>query len=274
MLLFFTKIMVRITRLASDVNRVSAGELNYSIETVGSDEISRLSSNVENMRSTILENLEREREAREANTELITSMSHDIRTPLTVLLGYIDVMKQNSNDEMMSDYLMASELTAMRMKKISDDMFNYFLLFGSEKSAELEEYNAYTLLTQMLDEHILLLSENDFKVELSEPGWLADRRIKTDAPKLMRIIDNVFSNLYKYSDRAEPITVSLGEASDRITVEFKNKIKKNSTDVESNRIGLKSSAKLASTLGVGFECGECGAYYVTKLTLPTVQKEQ
>ena len=84
----------------------------------------------------------------------------------------------------------------------------------------------------------------------------------------MRIIDNIFSNLYKYTDPKEPITVTLGETDGKITLEFKNRIKKNSTDVESNRIGLKSSAKLAAALGVGFECGERGAYYFTNLALP------
>ena len=268
MLFFFTRIMVRVTRLAADVNRVSAGELNYSISAKGSDEISRLSRNVENMRSTIIENLEREREAREANTELITSMSHDIRTPLTVLLGYLDVIKQNSPDEKTVEYVRASELTAMRLKRLSDDMFNYFLVFGNELAAESEEYNAYTLLAQMLDEHVLLLSESGYRVDISDIDCLSDFTVRTDAPKLMRIIDNIFSNFYKYADPEEPIGITVSQRGGTIELEFVNRIKQDGGEVESNRIGLKSCAKLATVLGLGFVCSTEDERYLTRITFP------
>lgn len=266
---FFARIMVRITRLASDVNKVADGDMGYVIRSRGKDELSRLSANVENMRSSIIENLEREREARNANEELITSMSHDIRTPLTVLLGYIDVMKLRCEDEAMDGYIKASEKMALRLKKLSDDMFNYFLVFGNRADGiEMSRYDAKTLFSQMLDEHILLLCENGFSVELTGTDALVGVEIETDAPKMARIIDNIFSNLYKYADPAESIKIPVIITDGEITLSFVNKIKQSAGDVESNGIGLKTCSKIAALLGIRFEYGENDGAYRSVISLP------
>lgn len=267
---FFARIMIRITRLASDVNKVADGDMEYVIRSNGRDELSKLSSNVENMRSTILENLARERDARNANEELITSMSHDIRTPLTVLLGYIDVMKLHSEDETMNGYIKASENMALRLKKLSDDMFNYFLVFGNrEDSLEICEYEAKTLFSQMLEEHVLLLSENGFSVELSGLDSLDGVTVETDAPKMARIIDNIFSNLYKYSDPVASVKIFLTYDGERVALTFENKVKHNADDVESTGIGLKTCTKLAALLGVGFEYAEKDGHHRSLITVYT-----
>ena len=253
-IIFFSRILSRVTRLAADVNRVAEGDMTYSIRTRGDDEISRLSSQVENMRSSILENLEREREIRAANEELITSMSHDIRTPLTVLLGYIDVMKMHPHDETMGDYIKATEATALRLKKLSDDMFGYFLVFGDKAiEANIQDYDGSTLLSQMLDEHVLLLRENGYTVSYEEGSGLEGVSIMTDAPKAMRLIDNIFSNLHKYSDQERPITVGVSMESERALLTVENGIAKDTRTAESNGIGLKTCVKLAELLDIGFE---------------------
>ena len=269
-IIFFSKILSRVTRLAADVNRVAEGDMTYSIRSRGNDEISRLSSQVENMRSSILENLEREREVRAANEELITSMSHDIRTPLTVLLGYIDVMKMHPHDEAMGEYIKATEATAMRLKKLSDDMFGYFLVFGDNAiEANIQDYDGRTLLSQMLDEHILLLHENGYSVSYEEGPGLDGVSIMTDAPKAMRLIDNIFSNLHKYSDSERPITVSVGTESGRISLTVENGIASGSRTAESNGIGLKTCVKLAELLDIGFEYERLSDSYKTVITFPT-----
>ena len=90
----------------------------------------------------------------------------------------------------------------------------------------------------------------------------------------MRIIDNVFSNLCKYSDENEPIKINLSQEENFIVIEFKNRIKKSSDDVESNRIGLKSCSKLAGQIGIEFESGASGEYYSSVLKIPTKLKEK
>lgn len=258
MLVRYIRVIIdRIKRFASDVTIVSEMDMNYEIVSEGKDEIAGLSKNVETMRRTMLDHIKSEQEAREANTELITSISHDIRTPLTVLMGYIEMMKDNGcYDETMKSYIDATESTALRLKQLSDDMFKYSLAFGdTKKSVKLEEYDAGVLFDQLLSEHILLLSEKgyDIRVKALGPELREGSLVRTDAPNLMRIVDNVFSNMGKYADISYPINIVTVLKDDRMTVEFSNRIRKDTEGAESNGIGLKTCVRLASLVADGFE---------------------
>ena len=267
--LYFKTVISRIKKLEHEVTAVAGENINRPILVSGNDEISRLSANVENMRRTILESTREEREAREANTELITAMSHDIRTPLTVLLGYLDIMKERTRDEQMQSYISASEKTAMRLKNLSDDMFNYSLAFGNTKeSISLKRYNALTLVDQMLSEHILLLSENGYDVRLErkeEP--IGDATVTTDAPKLMRIVDNVFQNVYKYADKSSAVYVSIDISSRRVLFEIKNKVSTKRDEAESNGIGLKTCKRLATFIAEQFFAEESDGVFTARLSV-------
>ena len=261
----FGRIIVRINRLQYDVKEVAEGHLEYPIVATGFDEITRLAYDVENMRTSMLENIEKEREALQMNTELITSMSHDIRTPLTVLMGYVDIMKSDLPPEEMREYVLASEKTVHRLKQLSDDMFKYFRAFG--KGAEgitMEEYDAATLFEQLLTEHVLLLSESGYDVkfdisELLEGNYI----VRTDAPHMTRIIDNIFSNLYKYADMEREVYITGKKADDTAVFEFKNTTKINS-GAESSKVGLKTCKRLSEYILNSFDYGdEDGTFILT-----------
>lgn len=274
---YFRRIISRIKRLESDVNVVAEGDMDHMIIAGGYDEISKLSVNVENMRKSILYNLEKEREARDANTELITAMSHDIRTPLTVLLGYLEMMRAEAEDGgVMESYIDASEKTALRLKQISDDMFRNSLAFGNtEEGIDLEEYNARMLLDQLLAEHMLLMSENGYKLSydtnLEDLG--EDDVILTDAPNLMRIIDNIFSNLYKYADLEEEVRMSMTLEGDILRFTCANTPICDTSKAESNGIGLKTCKRLARFIANEFHYGMVGDEFVTVLELKIKRAE-
>lgn len=272
MMIYIGNVTDRIIKLGENVNVVAAGAADSTIAVSGNDELSELAANVESMRSAIVENYRKEKEALDANNALITSMSHDIRTPLTILLGYIDVMRQHAGeDDVMQSYLKAAESTAMRLKKLSDDMFSYFLVFGNrEVSMDIQSYDAQTLLEQLLSEHILLMKENGYDVDLSSIDSRSIEKIsvRTDAQALLRIIDNMFSNLYKYSDKSKPIKIELSVEACQIIVNISNSIRRDGERVESNGIGLKTCKKLAELTGAGFDFCDDGNEYSVKLTLP------
>ena len=268
---YFRIVIKRIKKLENDVNIVSHQDMNHIIVGKGNDELTNLSRNVEVMRNTMLLNLKSEQEAREANTELITSISHDIRTPLTVLMGYVEMMKNHdSNDEIMLKYITATETTAQRLKQLSDDMFRYSLAFGDAKgSINLEEYDARTLFEQLFSEHILLLSEQGFEIISNNVGENIKEgsTVCTDAQNLMRIVDNIFSNLRKYADKDEPIKITVSVVDDELRVEFINKIRTDGEVAESNGIGLKTCVRLASLIAKKFEYQRRGELFVSCLTL-------
>ena len=254
---YFQSVTTKIIRLGNEVNKVADGDVGHVIKAKGNDEIARLSVNVDNMRQSMIENFEKERAAIDANNALITSMSHDIRTPLTVLLGYIDVMQNKSEgDSEMQDYLKAAESTAMRLKKLSDDMFSYFLVFGGkELEINMENYDAATLIDQMLFEHVTLMRESGYDVKYADLDYesLGGAETRTDAQKLIRIFDNIFSNIYKYADKKSPVSIDTEEEGDYIILRFSNIISKSENRAESNGIGLKTCKKLGEYINAGFE---------------------
>ena len=262
----------RIKRFESDVTIVSEIDMNYEIVSEGADEIAKLSGNVEVMRQRMLENVRSEKEAREANTELIAAISHDIRTPLTVLLGYLEMMKERETDDpVMQGYIASTESTAYRLKHLSDNMFKYSLAFGdAEKSVSLEEYDAETLLEQLISEHMVLLRENGYSVEIINDGEveLAGRKIVTDAPNLMRIFDNIFSNLEKYADWDYDIIFKISVSEGKLCLECQNRISKESKEVESNGIGLKNCVRLGSMIADKFEYESDGETFTCRLVIP------
>ena len=270
-LLYSHGVTRRITRIAGDVSRVAEGDMDHSIRPDGKDELGRLSRDVESMRSAMLENLKNEREAMDANRELVTSRSHDIRTPLTVLLGYLDIMKLHSPSEEMTTYINASEKTALRLKKMSDDMFNYFLLYGGGAAeVDMQEYDAHTLLDQMVLEHVLLLREQGYTVESDvEKIKGYSLIVRTDANLLNRIIENVFSNVLKYAEIESPVTISGWVEDGMLCLSLSNAVKRDPTDAESNGIGLKTCHKLASAMGTELLTANENNIYTVTLKMPT-----
>ncbi len=278
LILYFRKIVARLKRLESDVNIVSHINMNHSIVCDGRDEISMLSRNVENMRNSILENLEKERTARAANTELVTAMSHDIRTPLTVLLGYIDILKNYEGcDETVKSYIGATEKTAMRLKELSDDMFKYSLAYGStDEQIALENYDAGMLMEQLFYEHILLLSDNGYIVNYDREMVRLESgtTVYTDPQNLMRIIDNVFQNIYKYADKSAPVDFLFEVEKERICFTIKNKLKEEPSAAESNGVGLKTCKRLAQYIADEFNYENDGESFTVTLALKIKNRKQ
>lgn len=263
-------IIQRIKRFEVDVTIVSEVDMDYEIINEGRDEIANLSAKVETMRRTMLDHIKNEQEAREANTELITSISHDIRTPLTVLMGYIEMMKERGGDETMKSYIAATESTAMRLKNLSDDMFKYSLAFGeTQKSIRLEEYDLLTLHDQLFTEHFVLMRENgyDIHAEMTGEPIAEGTTVRTDAPNLMRIVDNIFSNMRKYADKNYPIEFTMHSDGSMLTLESKNKIRTDTEEAESNGIGLKTCVRLGSLVAKKFEYDSDGESFVCRLYL-------
>ena len=267
---YFRRIVKRIRRLEAEVTIVTHSDMEHKIARRGLDEIGRLSTNIDNMRMAILENLNREREARDANTELITAMSHDIRTPLTILLGYLEMMKSEVADQpQLMEYAETSERTALRLKQLSDDMFKYSLAYGNSLDGiALEPYDAEMLFEQMLSEHVLLLHENGYTVEVKDEllGLPEGAVVVTEPQNLMRIIDNVFSNVRKYADISKPVFITVKRRDDgRMMFECSNTVRSDTYKAESNKIGLKTCERLATKIADRFEYGLDGEIFTARL---------
>ena len=272
MTVYFSSMARRINRLAQNVKLVEGGKLDLPIELDGNDEITALANDVNSMRNSVVDNMTKERQAWEANAALITAMSHDIRTPLTVILGYLDLIELQNEDPANIEYIAACKENTMRLKALSDDMFSYFLVFGKQDQP-LESLceQSSAVLRQMIAEHTILLIEKGYS--FNESGADVSCLVNIDTTYFGRVVGNVFSNLEKYADTSEPINVSYELDGGYFTVSFTNKIKEDDSMPESNHIGVKTCERIMEKLGGSFDTVNADGRYTVNIKLPAKATE-
>ncbi len=235
-----------INRLQSELKIIEGGDLDRSITPIkGNDEISLLAQDVDMMRLSFLERIRSEKEAKRANSELITSISHDIRTPLTILIGNLDVIanKKYKTEEQLSRYIDNSRKKAYQLKDLSDKLFEYFLVFGSEyQEPDLEPFDCSALLTELVGEYTLSLVDQGRRVNVIPE--IPHGEIYANIIAVRRIFDNLFSNILKYADPTFPVIIYFDKKDNNIVVTIKNTVAASPSRVESTNIGLATCEKI------------------------------
>ncbi len=259
----------RITDISHCVYKVAAGDLELKITESGRDELSDLAMDIDQMRRTLLDQLKKEQEAWQANTDLLRAISHDIRTPMTALLGYLDLVQshQYETKAQLEQYLAICDAKAQQLRQLTDKLFGYFLVFANrELHLKQEPLDTQLLFTQLFGEEICCLENEGFTVtwERLEQG----QTVVTDAVQLQRVVANLFSNIRKYADPAKPVQVQEQLRKGRICVRLSNAVNPVAGAVESNQIGLRTSRKLMQLLGGGLHTSEAKGVFLAELTLP------
>ncbi|MGZ9585677.1 HAMP domain-containing sensor histidine kinase [Paenibacillus marinisediminis] len=236
-----------ITTLEKEIKILEGGNLKYAITVKGNDELTSLASSLNDMRVSFINQIETEEKARLANKELITALSHDLRTPLTTQTGYLEILKEKhwSTQEEHDRYVEKCLATCEQMKQMSDRLFEYFLAFKSDRDEpeiELKEFNGLELFMQLISEHTLLMEEDGFSFTISVAE--TDFKVRVCISSLLRIFDNIFSNLMKYADRTENIRVSIEADEHYCTIQFDNQIYEQSEKIASTKIGLENVKRL------------------------------
>ncbi len=229
--------------LERELSVLEGGDLEYKITVQGNDELASLAKGIDDMRRSFIERRDGEAEAIRANQALVTAMSHDLRTPLTSLLGYIELIQngQYSSNEQLLHFISASRDKVYRIKEMTDTLFEYALCSGSELPAELRSMDAYELFSQLLTEHSFELESAGFQTELRLSAFRAD--VQADPARLARVFENITSNVKKYADSGAPVQMELSLEHVWVRIAVKNAINAQNA-VESNRIGLKTCEKI------------------------------
>lgn len=236
LLLLIRRKTAYITRLRDDLRVLAGGRLTHEVTVRGQDELAELARGINDMRLAIIDRQRDEQAARAANRALVTAMSHDLRSPLTALLGYLDIVRmgKHENEEQLARFLESSRSKALQMKELSDKLFEYFLVYDTERqTVELEPADGGALLAQTVGEGLFELESRGFAVERV---WPDDTfRLHVNVPLFRRLIDNLFSNIIKYADRAQPVRVSCRVESGWLTLAFENAVGQNGAAVKARR---------------------------------------
>ncbi len=261
----------RIIALSKEAGLVSSGDLWRSIEAQGSDELSDLARSMDEMRRSVIQRMGKETRAWQANSELITAISHDIRTPMTSLIGYLALLNDGGfEDEARAKSFAASAYgKAMELKDLTDQLFRYFLVYGkAELELEMEEFDARLLLGQMAAEAEFDLVDAGFRLQNIE--FEGEGRIMADPIYLKRVFDNIVSNIKKYAERGMPV-VFVSELADReLSLTVSNTVSRAMNKAESTKIGLRTCEKIMEAMGGSFTVTGDGEHFAAELRLPVI----
>lgn len=273
MLWYIRRLSSRIIRLSREADVIGAGDLEAPITVRGEDELAQLAGEIDGMRHAVIERMSGERRAWEANSELITAISHDIRTPMTALIGYLGLLNEcgAADEEKRRQFSLSAYDKAMELKDLTDELFKYFLVFGrAELELNEELFDARLLLEQLLGEAEFDLRDAGLEVQRIE--FEGEASVRTDPLYLKRVVDNLVSNAKKYADRGAPLLMLSELQAETLTVCFSNTVARTAPRVESTRIGLRTCEKIMSSLGGSFTVANDGEHFAASFTLP-VSKE-
>lgn len=238
---FIRKRIQSIQNLQEDVFTLAIGDWNHEITVSDKDEIGRLAQDLNQMRIAFLQTMDNEQQARVANKELISSLSHDLRTPLTTLKGYLEIMNlKRDNIKFRDQYIQKCLDKVEEITYLSNKMFEYSLVFSTEYNSDLSSIPVQKVMDTLVD-HIQYLREMDLHI-LYEP---LQTSLSMDAnfAMMQRILNNIFSNIQKYCDPWKDIVIQTTIEEDQFKMSFTNSINHHLDKVESNGIGLKSVKK-------------------------------
>ncbi len=255
--------------LQEELDILSGGQLEYAVTISGCDELGELALGIEQMRRSIIKHQEIENQIRSSNSELITAVSHDLRTPLTSLLAYLEIIerKKYSDEEQMYTLIHKSIGQTMRIKNMADKLFEYFLVYATEwESADMEAIDADQLFQQILEEYAYSLESSGLKVEMDFAE--VSGQINVNIELLQRALDNLYSNLLKYATSQQPIHFAYKREDSHFLLSISNAISSKREMRESTSIGLKTCRRIIEYHGGSFLASEENGIFTVKIELP------
>ncbi|MDZ4417403.1 HAMP domain-containing sensor histidine kinase, partial [Bacillus cereus] len=155
-LILVRKKIVYLKLISDNVNDIANGKLGLTIGIKGKDELTQLAQNINYMSKELEHTFEQERRLERTKNELITNVSHDLRTPLTSVIGYIDLLKrgQYNSKTQLQEYLETTYSKSQRLKYLIDELFEYTRLSGIDAKLNLNEVDLSGLLEQIVGEYI------------------------------------------------------------------------------------------------------------------------
>lgn len=255
--------------LKNDLQILEGGDLSYEVTVKGSDELGELAEGIDRMRRSIIERDEEEKRMRKAGQEMVTAMSHDLRTPLTSLLGYLELLEKGGceEEEQKKRFIHTGYQKALQIKEMSDRLFEYFLVYGkASEEIDLEEADAMELMGQTVCEEVYGLEEKGFTIEMELQE--ASCPLMVNINLFRRVVDNLFSNLVKYADPAQPIHILYGVEEGGVVMTVENGKNKSAGQVESSGIGLKTCSRIMKEHGGWFRTEEYNEMFRTVFYLP------
>lgn len=216
------EILIQMKRLQEGGKHIAEGDMDYQIDTEHmlpalKEHAADLNRINEGVSKAVNEKMKSER----FKTELITNVSHDIKTPLTSIINYVDLLeKEEIPNENAKEYLEVLERQSARLKKLIEDLIEASKASSGSLSVNLEKLEAGVFLVQTVGEFKEKTEKNKLDLQIKKPG--EPIYIVADGRHFWRVIDNLMNNICKYAQPETRVYINLEQTGEKVQITFRN----------------------------------------------------
>ncbi|OAS18236.1 sensor histidine kinase [Paenibacillus oryzisoli] len=207
--------------IITGVEQMSQGNFDVTLPAKGRGQLSRMAMNINNMKYGLQLSLEKQRVSDRLKTELITNVSHDLKTPLTSIINYVDLLKKEGvSADQSTHYLEVLDRKTQRLKVLIEDLFEASKMASGSTELIWEKVDVSALLTQALAEFSdkIEASSLSFRVNVQSPHMYA----LLDGKKTWRVFENLIGNALKYALPGTRVYVTLTENREQVIFIIQN----------------------------------------------------
>jgi signal transduction histidine kinase len=220
-LIFVPRFINNFEDIRRGVNEVNSGNPTYKIKIKGKGALSDLANGINNIAESQQLAIEREFRSQKTKTELITNASHDLRTPLTSMTTYVDLLKTEGIDSPNApEYLEIISEKTERLRRLTDDLFDAAKASSGDIPVNMTTIELTSMINQAVAEMEELLLKND--IEVIFPDDLKNVYVQADGQLLWRITENILTNVGKYAFPKSRAYIDILDLGDMAALEVKN----------------------------------------------------
>lgn len=275
---------IHLAKIKERTAKIAAGDFEHQLNMkVMSPELKDYANKLDSINKGLSLALDEKMRSERLKTELITNVSHDIKTPLTSIINYVDLLKRDSNPQQKQEYLAILDKQSRRLKKLTEDIVEFSKVSTGNIKVNKEINHGNELLKQAIGEYEEILENNNLELVCHYAS--NDAEILTDGKLVWRILDNCLNNIVKYSKKSTRVYVDSEIVSDQFVITMKN-VSDNmlnispeallerfvqgdsSRSTEGSGLGLSIASDLANLLGGKFEIEIDGDLFKIIFSLP------
>ena len=227
-----------IKEIVKGITALQKGQQDYTVPLEGSNELTALAESVNYLSATQRQLKEQQQLLAQEKEDLIRTLSHDIRTPLTSILSYSEYLAQHKDCPPQEQQ---AQLALIRQKAEQIRQLTDILLCGGKRNVESFD-DARLLMQQLADELEDTLGE-EFTLDLQLPQQPFAAAL--DVQELRRIFDNLASNIQKYADPQQAVTLHISAENGALHIVQENAVRRDALHTESYQMGLNSIRRIA-----------------------------
>lgn len=211
----------KIETIRNGIYKIKNGNIEHKIEIKKDLLFDDIVKDINEIGETVNIAVEERLKSERMKNELITNVSHDLKTPLTAIINYISLMKKEDiQPKHINDYVQVLDKRSQRLKILIEDLFEASKIGSNNIELNLEENDINQLLTQTLVEMEDYINESKLDFIVNTPD--KEVYILADGKKTFRVFENIISNILKYSLEKTRVYIDLVERDGKVHISFKN----------------------------------------------------